>query len=66
MIDLDDPTILRRFKGEEGPPLAKEVADMSAGERLTVFFELRRRVILERYGCEPSFERVSKLVRREL
>ena len=63
MIDLDDDHILRRFKGEEGPSLFEEFSGLSMSQRLDVFFELRGRVIRERYGCEPPFQRVMKVIR---
>jgi hypothetical protein len=63
MIDLTDERILRRFKGEEGPSLVAELAELSVSQRLDVFLELRGRVIRERYGTDPSFQRVVKVIR---
>ena len=63
MINLDDESILRRFQGEERPSLVEECAALSIEERLDLFLELRARVVRQRYGCEPPFERVARVIR---
>ena len=62
MINLDDDHILRRFKGEEGPSLFDEFSRLSISQRLDVFLELRERVMRERYGFVPTFQRVVKVI----
>ena len=56
--------VARRFRIGEEPSMVDEYARFSVDERLELFLKLRQRVIEDRYGTDPGFERVYSIARR--
>ena len=56
--------IARKFRLGEEPSLVDEYARFTIDERLELFLQLRQRVIGDRYGTDPGFERVHSIARR--
>ena len=56
--------IARKFRMGEEPSLVDEYARYSIDERLEMFLRLQRRMIEDRYGIDPGFERVHSIARR--
>lgn len=56
--------IARKFTLGDEPSLVDEYAHLSNAERAHLFFELRKRVLRERYGADRGLERVCAVVRR--
>ena len=56
--------IARKYRVGEEPSLVDEYARFSIDERLELFLRLRQRVIEDRYGTDPGFERVHSIARR--
>lgn len=54
----------RKFRLGEEPSLVDEYARFTVDERLELFLRLRQRVIEDRYGADPGFERVHSIARR--
>jgi len=54
----------RKYRLGEEPSLVDEYARFTIDERLELFLRLRQRVIEDRYGTDPGFERVHSIVRR--
>lgn len=56
--------VARKFRLDEEPSLVDEYARFTIDERLELFLRLRLRVIEDRYGVDPGFERVHSIARR--
>ena len=56
--------VARKFRVGEEPSLVDEYARFTIDERLELFLRLRLRVIEDRYGVDPGFERVHSIARR--
>ncbi len=59
------PRVSRKFVVGEEPGMVEEYVQFSIDERLDMFLKLRQRVIEDRYGTDPGFERVHSIARRE-
>lgn len=56
--------IARKYRIGEEPSMVDEYARFTVDERLELFLRLRQRVIEDRYGTDPGFERVYSIARR--
>jgi hypothetical protein len=56
--------VARKFRVGEEPSLVDEYAHFTIDERLEMFLRLRQRAIEDRYGIDPGFEKVYRVVRR--
>jgi hypothetical protein len=56
--------VARKVRVGEEPSLVDEYAIYTIDERLEMFLRLRQRVIEDRYGTDPGFERVHSIARR--
>ena len=56
--------IARKYRMGEEPSLVDEYAHLTIDARLELFLRLRQRVIEDRYGTDPGFERVYSIARR--
>jgi hypothetical protein len=56
--------IARKARVGEEPSLVDEYAIYTVDERLEMFLRLRQRVIEDRYGTDPGFERFHSVARR--
>jgi hypothetical protein len=56
--------VARKFKLGEEPSMVDEYAHFTIDERLELFLKLRKRVIEDRYGTDPGFERIYSIARR--
>ena len=56
--------IARKYRVGEEPSMVDEYSRFSVDERLDLFLKLRQRVIEDRYGIDPGFERVYSIARR--
>ena len=69
-IDAQAPNIeriervARKYRIGEEPSLVDEYARFTIDERLELFLRLRKRLIEDRYGFDPGFERVHSTSRR--
>jgi hypothetical protein len=57
--------ITRKFRVGEEPSLVDEYARFSVDERLELFLMLRQRIIEDRYGTDPGFQRFHSIARRK-
>ena len=64
MADQRIERTARKFRLGEEPSLVDEYARFTVDERLELFLRLRQRVIEDRYGTDPGFERVHSIARR--
>ena len=56
--------VARKYRIGEEPSMVDEYAHFTVDERLELFLRLRQRVIEDRYGTDPGFERVYSIARR--
>jgi hypothetical protein len=56
--------VARKYRIGEEPSMVDEYARFTVDERLELFLRLRQRVIEDRYGTDPGFERVYSIARR--
>ncbi len=56
--------VARKFRMGQEPSLVDEYARFSIDERLEMFLRLQQRMIEDRYGTDPGFERVHSIARR--
>ncbi len=56
--------IARKYRIGEEPSLVDEYARFTAEQRLELFLRLRARIIEDRHGTDPGFQRLHSLARR--
>ena len=56
--------IARKYRIGAEPSLVDEYAHLTNAQRTALFLQLRKRLIEERYGTDPGFERVCAIARR--